>query len=237
MVHGMLGETADREMSLREEVNADLTSELVERLRQIMASQRPEGVFRTRLVTILMHYERLSIGKVELTRNERRKHISKLHTKAHAFLSALGTTHPEIKGTIQTNLNVVTSDARWKGWSLESGAPIPEDDKSLEEAKTTARNILAACQIELDLLEETKGAKKGSADPALDQLLVDLGAFFETETGLAARSNCYRDPSAEEEYGGKFFHATKMILDEYARGGYGTPAALGIRILRVLKED
>ena len=73
-------------------------------------------------------------------------------------------------------------------------------------------------------------------NPSLDQLIADLAALYEAETGYSASSHCYRDVTVEDEFNGKFFLMTKVFLEELAPNILSTPIALGKRIHRVLQD-
>lgn len=231
-----MSEVIQSGMSLREEVEADLPDELVERFHGIIAAPRDPSQFRERLVHILTRYELYSVNAKATRKNDRRKQFTKLHDKASEFLKALDALGPDVVCSLEGALEAVTAD-KWDKWSFESDdSPVPEDDYSLEQARVAATRIMHACQVELDVLDATKGQGKKSGSPALEQFLIDLGALYESQTGCSAKSHCYRDETSEDEYNGKFFILAKAILDAYAPKSYATPAALGIRIVRLLAD-
>lgn len=232
-----MADEIDFGMTLRDEVNADLSDELVARVRDLIGAQRTETLFRDRLVHILTRYEVYLAGTKTTTRNEVRKQISSLQKKAQGLLHVLEALQPEIRQSLEGRLNALTEDNRWEGFDFfDTNQPLPQDDNSLQLAKSACGNIVEACFLELELLEETRTSKRGSRNPALDQLLIDLAALYETETGHLARSQCYRDETSEDGYGGRFYCMAKAVLDEVVQGSYETPAALGIRILRLLTD-
>lgn len=224
-------------VSLRDQVKAGLSDALIEWLYEHLESQRDPDAFRDRLVHLLTRYEHYLAGTKTATRNDYRKQISTLQSKAQGLLTALDDLHPEIRQSLEGQFNELTHDTRWTGVDVfDLDQPLPDDDDSLQQATTATRRIIDACRLEIEFLEGTRGAKKGSRNPALDQLIIDLAALYETETGLAARSHCYRDETSENDYNGKFFCMVKLVLDSYAPKSYETPAALGIRILRTLTD-
>lgn len=222
-------------LTLREEVNDNLSSELVERLRNLIGPLRDEEIFRDRLVHILTRYRRyLAVAKTVM-RKERRKQFSTLLSKAQGFLIAVDALHPEVRQSLETVLDAQTLDERWEGFDFfDLEQPVPSHDDSLDQMQSLTRNIIEACHMELKLLDESKSEKRGSRKPSLDQLLIDLVELFEAETGQPAVSSCYRDETSEDGYNGKFFNMTKTLLDEIDPGSYDTSAALGIRILRLI---
>ena len=231
----MAEELADT-ISLRDEVEADLSEELVSSLHALIGAEAELAQFRQDLIRVLTRYELNRETTTSTPKKERRAQLTKLRDKASQLIEAMNALAPDVTRALDTNLSAVTEEARWDGWSFDSDEPLPGDDQSVADAQQAAENIIAACQMELDLFTETKGEKKGSANPALDQLLGGLAALFEDETDRLAHSQCYRDDICEDGYNGAFFVMAKRLLDGYAPRSYGTPAALGIRILRVLKE-
>ncbi|MYM55192.1 hypothetical protein [Thalassovita mangrovi] len=224
-------------ISLREEVEDSLPSELVEALHTSMGAQRPIDRFSNDLIRLLTRYERYQVAFHATPKKERRAQLTKLRDKASQFIDAVNALSQDVSRAVETNLVAVTYDPSNEVWSFESDEPFPDDDQSIADAQEAAENIIAACQMELDLFDETKGAKRTSSKPALDQLLCDLAALYETETKRPAKSQCYRDELTEEGYNGAFFTMAKLLLDSYEPRSYGTPEALGIRILRVLADD
>ena len=227
----------DGEMSLREEVEAHLQADLVEALYASIGGQSAFEQFRRDLVRLLTRYELYREAAKGTPRKERRAQVAKLRDKASAFVDAIDALSSDVVADVETQLMEVNHETRLAGWTFESGDPFPDGEESIATARQAADDILTACQIVMGIFEEAKGAKKGSENPALDQLLSDLAALFEAGTGRSAQSQCYRDDIAEDGYNGAFFVMVKRLLDSYAPKSYGTPAALGIRILRVLKED
>ncbi|NIY79488.1 hypothetical protein HCZ23_08385 [Celeribacter sp. HF31] len=228
-----LGET----ITLRGEVEADLSEDLIASLHAVIGAEAELAQFRSDLVRILTRYELYRETTNTTPKKERRAQLTKLRDKASQLIEAMDALAPDVTRALDTNLAAVTEERRWEGWSLDSDEPVPNDDQSVADAQRAAENIITACQMELDLFAETKGAKKGSANPALDQLLSDLAELYEIETGSAAKSQCYRDETAADEFNGKFFHMAQAILDDYAPESFSTPVALGRRIQRVLAED
>lgn len=223
-------------ITLRGEVEADLSEDLVASLHAVIGAEAELAQFRSDLVRVLTRYELNRETTISTPKKERRAQLTKLRDKASQLIEAMNALAPDVTRALDTNLSAVTEETRWDGWSFDSDEPVPGDDQSVADAQHAAENIIAACQMELDLFTKTKGEKKGSANPALDQLLSDLAALFEDETDRFAHSQCYRDDLCADGYNGAFFAMAKQLLDGYAPRSYGTPAALGIRILRVLKE-
>ncbi|MCK0143149.1 hypothetical protein [Aliiroseovarius sp. F20344] len=225
-------------MSSREEIADRVSDEIVDRLHQLIEGRREIHLFKDRLVHFLIRYERYLANTPQITRKERRTQVSRLRDKTAGFLSALAQLHDEIERDLNSQLDHLTHDERWEGFDfLNKNKGLPPEDDTLQQAKRASERILEVCQAELDHLETTKGVKKGSLNPALDQILVDLAALFETETGLPAHSQCYRDETASDEFSGKFFHMAKAILDEFLPDSFGTSIALGRRINRVITKD
>ena len=223
-------------MTLREEVDADLEDDLVNALHASLNAQSDETIFLNNLVRVLTRYKLYREHTVITPKKERQSQVAKLKAKASQMIEAIDSLAPDIEQTLETGLSAVTGEARWAGWSFDRDEPVPADDRSLMDARNAAENIVSVCELELAHLAETKGRIKGSANPALDQLLTDLAAIFEAETGRSAQSQCYRDDDVDEQYNGAFFVSVKRLLDSYAPRIYDTPAALGIRILRVQQD-
>ncbi len=230
-----MNEEAEDGMTAREEIEAKLSDPLCERLRQLIGAKRDARLFRDRLVTILCRHDRLLVTMSRRPKKEFRTTIAALSNQTERFLRAINGLSPDVTRELDCSLNAVTHETRWEGWTFESDAPVPADDTSLEDARMLAHSILAACGMQMSILDQTKGAKRSSANPSLDQLIDDLAVLFETETGRMGETQCYREDAKEEGYNGAFFHMTKCLLDEFAPQRYATPAALGIRIQRVLK--
>lgn len=226
----------DGGMTLREEVDADLDDDLVNALHASLNAQSDETIFRNNLVRVLTRYELYREHTVITPKKERQSQISKLKAKASQMIEVIDSLAPDVEQTLETGLSAVTEETRWAGWEFDSDEPVPADHMSLRDTRNTAENIVSACELELEHLAETKGRIKGSTNPALDQLLINLAAIFEAETGRAAQSQCYRDDHVDELYNGAFFVMVKRLLDSYAPRNYDTPGALGIRILRVLQD-
>jgi hypothetical protein len=224
-------------MTLREEIAASVSDAFVQNLHQLIEAQCDTSHLKDRLVHFLVRYERYVANTPTVTRNERRVQISRLHDKASGFLMALENLHPEIIGGISAQLNNLTLDERWENFdSFDPERRLPPDDDTLKAAKLACERIRKACKLELDLLQATKGAPKGSMNPSLDQIITDLAALYEIETGNSAMSHCYRDATVEDEFNGKFFLMTKVFLEEFAPDLVTTPIALGKRIHRVLQD-
>ncbi|MCK8462839.1 hypothetical protein MUY35_03130 [Aliiroseovarius sp. S1339] len=225
-------------MSSREEIAERVSDEIVDRLHQLIEGQREIHLFKDRLVHFLTRYERYLANTPQVTRKERRTQVSRLRDKTSGFLSALTELHDQVVRDINTQLDHITHDDRWEGFDFfNKDQDLPPTDETLEQAKLACERILEVCHGELDHLNSTKGVKKGSLNPSLDQMLIDLAALYETETGHSARSHCYRDETAKDEFNGKFFLMAKAFLDEFVPGSFGTPIALGNRINRVLRRD
>lgn len=225
-------------MSTRDEVEADLSENLVVMVRQQIGACGDAVQFRNRLVHILTRYEVYLAGTKVVPRNEQRKQLTKLHDKSVAFLTALDGLHPEVRGVIQSALSQYFFKEQLNKFSIwDDRLSLDAEDSSIEDTEISVKKIIKACCAELDFLEKTKGAKKKSKSPALDQLLIDLAALYEAETGRSAKAQCYRDEVSEGGYSGKFFFMAKSVLDDYDPKGYSTPGALGIRIQRVLLDD
>lgn len=223
-------------MTLREEIAARVSDAFVQNLHQLIEAQCDTSQFKDRLVHFLVRYERYLASTPAVTRNERRVQISRLHDKASGFLIALGNLHPEIVGRISAQLNELTHQGRWEGFDVfDLEQSLPPDDDTLHVARLACERIRQACKLELDFLDATKGAPKGSTNPSLDQIIIDLAALYEIETGNSAMSHCYRDATVEDEFNGKFFLMTKVFLEECAPDLVTTPIALGKRIHRVLQ--
>lgn len=224
-------------MSLREKVAAKVSDEVVERLHQLIEAHRDTSLFKDRLVHFLIRYERYLANTPDVTRKERCAQITRLHDKASGFLTALGDLHEEVEGDINSHLNELTHDDRWEGFDVfDVEQNLPPDDDTIQVAKLACEKIREACMVELNHLYETKGAKKGSMNPSLDQIIIDLAALYETETGYSAKSHCYRDVTVVGEFNGKFFLMAKVFLEEFAPDALSTPIALGKRIHRVLQD-
>ncbi|CUK08273.1 hypothetical protein RUE5091_03059 [Ruegeria denitrificans] len=222
-------------LTIREEVDQNLSGELIDRMRNLIEAQRDETVFRDRLVHVLTRYQRYLAVTKTVMRKERRKQISALLGKAQGFLVTMEALHPEVRQSLESVLDANTLDDRWEGYDFfDLDQPIPSHDDTLDQAQSMTRKIIEACHLELDLLDESKSDKRGSRKPSLDQLLIDLAGLFEAETEQPAASNCYRDETSKDAYNGKFFNMAKTLLDEIDPGSYDTSAALGIRILRVI---
>lgn len=227
---------AEDGMTTREVIEANLSGPLCESLCQLIGAKRDAGLFRDRLVTILCRHERLLVTIRNTPKKELRTTITALSNHAERFVQAIKALPPDVTRELDCSLNAVTEEDRWEGWAFESDEQVPADDTSLKDAQVAAQKILAACRLQMNILDETKGEKRSSADPSLDQLIHDLAGLFEAETGRLGETQCYREDAKEEGYNGSFFHMTKCLLDEFAPHRYATPAALGIRILRVLKN-
>lgn len=232
----MSEETEGRTIS-REEIDAKLSDTLVENLRQLISAKRDASLFRDRLVHVLYRYERIKSGACNTPRKERRAEIAKLYRTTEKFVKVLNQLPQDAIRSLSSGMAVLADSEGFEAVSLEQRLPEPGEDTSLQDAEAAARNILAACQMELDYFNITKGAKKGSAKPALDQLIIDLAALYETETGNDANSHSYRDVTVEDEFNGKFYQMTKALLDCSAPEDFGTPIALGRRIAGVLAEE
>ncbi|NDW54254.1 hypothetical protein [Aliiroseovarius sp. PrR006] len=223
-------------MNTREEIAATVPDELVERLHQLIEGQRETYLFKDRLVHFLIRYERYLANTPKVTRKERRAQVSRLRDKTSGFLNALADLHDDVESDIKFQLNELTHEERWEGFDFfDSDQGLPPDDETLEQVRLTCERILEVCQDEIDHLDTTKGVKKGSLNPSLDQMLIDLAALYETETGHSAKSHCYRDETVEDEFNGKFFQMSKAFLEEFAPDSFSTPVALGRRIDRVLQ--
>ncbi|MHA6266578.1 hypothetical protein ACXYMP_06905 [Aliiroseovarius sp. CAU 1755] len=224
-------------MSSREKIAERVSDEIVDRLHQLIEGQREIHLFKDRLVHFLTRYERYLANTPQVTRKERRTQVSRLRDKTSGFLSALAELHDEVIRDFDTQLDHLTHDERWEGFDfLNKDQDLPSGDETLKQARVACERILEVCRGELDRLDTTKGARKGSLNPSLDQMLVDLAALYETETGHSARSHCYRDETAKDEFNGRFFLLAKALLDEFVPGSFGTPIALGRRINQVLQE-
>lgn len=245
-----MDEHSDDPMSPREIVDATLSEESVENLRAIIGAKREAHLFRERLITFLLRYQNYLAGTPTLMRKERRAQLSRLYDRTEKFLSALSELHPEIKSDLQPTLNYkpFEEDGIERVFiSFEDGEERinfteaflkeleEEDTDHLKDAQVLGSKILNACTVQLEVLEESKGAKKGSSNPSLDQMIIDLAALYETETDHSALSHCYRDDIVEDGYSGKFFVMTKTFLDEFLPEIVSSPVALGKRIERILK--
>jgi hypothetical protein len=219
----------------RDMVREVLTNERVAWIRSCMQFKTDADTFRYDLSRVLTRYEIEKERANRSTKKSRRTSLMKLHDGASRFLLALNKLPLDVSDNIESSLDVITHDERWEGWEFFSDDPMPDDDDSLKVSQIAVRKIIAACQSELEFLDEIKGQPKGSANPALDHLIVELSCIFEHTTGLVPDSYCYRDETSEDEYNGSFYQMVKVILDEFAPKDYGTPGALGIRIVRRLR--
>lgn len=224
-------------MEQREKTGALCSDELIERLHQLIDGQRETILFRDRLTIILKRYERNQARFPKVTRKDRREQVTRLRDKAANLSHAISNLHDEVSLSIGTNLIELTyQKSREEIDTLSSKLELSIDDETLNNAKQSCERIKAACHIEIDLLDKSKGAKRGSQNPSMDQLIIDLAALYETETRHSAQSHCYRDDSSKERFNGKFFHLVKALLDEVAPANIGTTIALGKRINRVLNQ-
>ncbi len=224
-------------MSSREEIAAKVSDEIVGRIHQLIEGQRETYLFKDRLVHFLVRYERYLANTPQVTRKARRVQVSRLRDKTSGLLSALAELHDEVVRDFNTQLDHLTHEERWEGFDVfDMKQKLPSNDNTLDQAKSACERILEVCRGEIDHFNSIKGAKKGSLHPSLDQMLIDLAALYETETGHPAKSHCYRDETTEDEFNGKFFLMAKVFLEEFIPDSFGTPIALGRRINRVLQE-
>lgn len=224
-------------MTLREEVDADLEDELVETLHTMIAAKMDFDIFRKRLVHILHRFERYEMGKSQISRKERGKQIKKLASTTKRFLDALEELHPSVADSIDFGCNTLKTrkDAR-DIYVLDPGFPEFLENGFILSAKDELRDILKVCDQELEMMEATKGAKRTSSVPGLDQLVSDAYALYETETGYPERTAIYRSPGAPDGYQGLFFSMMQTLLNGYAGKRFKTGEALGKRIERFLKK-
>lgn len=224
------------EMSIREEVEADFPTSISAEIAKNIGYKSDPQFLHSDIIRNLIRYELEKERQRVMTKSAQRKSLMKLHGSARQFLNALDNLPVDILKIVRGNLKALTEQKRWEGWTFETNQPIPADDDSLALARACLRNVAAACELELDILEETKGQSKGSRAPALDYLIVNLALLFESNTDLSATSQCYRDQTSEDDYNGKFYNMVKMVMDFYAPRSYGTSAGLGIRIIRTLRS-
>lgn len=221
----------------RKQIDAELPDRLVDSLRDLIGAQRSRQLFRDRLVHVLTRYEVYNAATKTATRNEYRKQLSKLQEKAQGFLVAIRALHPEVRQTLNGHLDTMTWESRFEGFDLFDEKSVwPDDDSSFELAEEATKKIIESCHGEIGFLNSTKGAKKMSANPALDQLLIDLAALYETETDNPAKSHCYYT-DIDGGYGGPFFKMAQTVLDEFVRVPLTSESALGNRIKRLLADD
>ncbi|MCW8842186.1 MAG: hypothetical protein OQK00_02100 [Rhodobacteraceae bacterium] len=227
----------DGGMTLREEVDADLDDDLVERLHTMIAAKMDFDIFRMRLVHILNRFERYEMGKPQVTRKERSKQINKLSNTAQKFLEAVEELHPSVTNSIDMRCGTLKFlKAAQDMYVLDPDFPEISEDGFISSAKDELCDLLKACEHELEGMEATKGTKRKSSVPGLNQLISDAYTLYETETGYPERSAIYRSPTATDDYEGLFFTMMKTLLDGYAGKRFATGAALGKRIERILKE-
>ena len=222
----------------RDTVGQELDLDFVEELLGNGIDAQRVSLIRDRLITFVLRYDRVDAHAPTITRKDRQLQVRSLQTKAVGLASAIRNLHRETEKEIQNYLEGMTTESRWEGFDFSDlDQEIPKDDETLEGALQSCDLIVQACQISLDQIEQSKGTGKKSAKLALDQLILDLAALYETETGVSAKSQCYRSESSADEFSGQFFVMAKRFLDHMLPHSYGTPVALGRRIERVLSYD
>ncbi len=163
--------------------------------------------------------------------------MKKLASTTQKFLEAVGELHPSVTDTIDGVCHSLKFDRASEVFHvLDVEFPDIPEDGFVSAAKDELNDILKACEYELEIMDATKGGKRKSSVPGLNQLISDTYSLYETETGYPERPAIYRSPTVTDEYDGLFFTMMKTLLDGYARKRFATGEALGKRIERILKE-
>ena len=227
----------DGGMTLRKEVDADLEDDLVKMLHTMIAAKVDVDQFRARLVQILTRFESYELSKQQVPRKERGKQLKKLASTTQKLLEAVGELHPYVTDIVDGMCHSLKFDRASEVFHvLDVEFPDIPEAGFVSAAKDDLTDILKACERELEIMEATKGEKRKSSVPGLNQLISDAYTLYETETGYPERSAIYRSPSADDDYEGLFFTMMKTLLDGYAGKRFATGEALGKRIERILKE-
>jgi len=230
-----MADDLDTGMTLHEEVEADLSEELSQRLHGLIKARTDLALFHDRLVHILTRFESYHLRKPQVTRKERGKQLTNVKDKAEKLLAALNVLHPEVLESLDFTISGSLQHRVWEEFDFfDESAPTIADDGHISNCVTAVSDVMAAAEEHLRQLENTKGTKRTSDNPALDQLISDLADLYETEAGLDQAAN-YRSPTAEDGYKGGLFLLTISLLNAYAPRSYSSAEALGKRIERILK--
>ncbi|EKE73255.1 hypothetical protein [Celeribacter baekdonensis] len=222
-------------MTLRQEVEADLTEDLSQRLHKLIDARTDLGLFRERLIHILTRYETYEIRKPKVTRKARKSQIENLKDKAEKFLAAASALHPQTEQSIDHSIGSEKLRAHWHKFGvLNLDAPDVSESDGMSDCTNAVSEVIAACDDELRQLDETKGEGRKSSNPEVDQLISDLADIYATESQLG-KSPIYPSETSEDGYEGGLYLLTKVLLQEYAPTNYASCAdGLGQRIRRVL---
>ena len=231
-----MAEEMSEGMTLRDEVEADLSEDLSQRLHALIDARTDPTLFRERLVHILTRYETYALRKPKVTRKERKKQLAHLKDKAEKLLTAANELHPQIEEALDHTISSNRLSKHWDEFGvLNPDAPPLSDDDCFADCTTAISELISACDHELRVLEETKGGGRKSSNPDVDQLISDLSDLYETESQLE-KSPIYPSETSEDGFEGGLYLLTKVLLKEYAPNKYAHCAdGLGDRIRRVLR--
>ncbi len=225
----------DTSGGLRVGIEDRLTEDILLELHKLSGSDIDQKIFRERIVTIIVRYDRYLVAFETTPKKKRRSQLDRIEKAAIRFLTSLETANQDVRTSLDWGVDDFEK-SEWEEWTFDSGDPLPLQSPIVEQADTAVKRVLDATGAALGDLEQSKGEKPMPRQVALIQLIDGLAGCYEYGTGKAQKSGCYYDGTVGA-YTGGFYDFVKAVLDWYHPRGYFSDQGLGKQIQRTLKPD